>query len=117
MSNSIHSLIRPPQLKQGDVVGVVAPAGPVDKKQLETGLAVIRAMGFEPLLGRYVYARSRYMAGPDHDRAQDLMDMFQNPEVRAIFCARGGYGANRILPHLNLKIIKVPMLKVSRTNN
>lgn len=106
MSNSIHSLIRPPQLKQGDVVGVVAPAGPVDKKQLETGLAVIRAMGFEPLLGRYVYARSRYMAGPDPDRAQDLMDMFQNPEVRAIFCARGGYGANRILPHLNLKIIR-----------
>ena len=90
MSNSIHSLIRPPQLKQGDVVGVVAPAGPVDKKQLETGLAVIRAMGFEPLLGRYVYARSRYMAGPDHDRAQDLMDMFQTLRCGQFFVLEEG---------------------------
>lgn len=97
MSNSIHSLLRPPALKKGDVVGVVAPAGPVDREQLETGLAVVRAMGFTPLLGRHVLARSRFMAGSDKDRAQDLMDMFKNTEVRAIFCARGGYGANRVL--------------------
>ena len=100
MSKLIRPLIRPPQLKQGDVVGVVAPAGPVDRSQLETGLEVIRAIGFEPLLGRHVHARSRFMAGFDKDRAQDLMDMFRNPRVRAIFCARGGYGANRVLPHL-----------------
>ncbi len=106
MSSSIYSLIRPPHLKQGDVVGVVAPAGPVDKIQLETGLEVIRGMGFKPLLGRHVCARSRYMAGPDQARAQDLMDMFQNTEVRGIFCARGGYGSNRILSHLKPKIIR-----------
>jgi muramoyltetrapeptide carboxypeptidase len=106
MSNSILPLIRPPQLKRGDVVGVVAPAGPVDKHQLETGLAVIRAMGFEPLLGRHIYDRSRFMAGFDKDRAQDLTDMFLHPEVRAIFCARGGYGANRILPHLKPGLIR-----------
>lgn len=106
MSNSIRSLLRPSALKEGDVVGVVAPAGPVDKGQLETGLAVIRAMGFKPLLGRHVRARSRFMAGPDKDRAQDLMDMFRNPDVRAIFCARGGYGANRILPHLKPDVIR-----------
>ncbi len=100
MSNSLRSIIRPPSLREGDVVGVVAPAGPVDRGQLETGLEVIRTMGFEPLLSRHIYARSRFMAGPDKDRAQDLMDMFRNPEVRAIFCARGGYGANRVLPHL-----------------
>jgi muramoyltetrapeptide carboxypeptidase len=106
MSNSTHPLLRPPQLKQGDVVGVVAPAGPVDKSQLETGLEVIRAMGFEPLLGRHIHARSRFMAGTDKERAQDLMDMFRAPEVRAIFCARGGYGANRILPYLQPGIIR-----------
>ena len=100
MSKSIRPLIRPPQLKQGDTVGVVAPAGPVDRSQLETGLEVIRGMGFEPLLGRHVHARSRFMAGPDKGRAQDLMDMFRDPQVRAIFCARGGYGTNRVLPHL-----------------
>ena len=85
MSKSIRPLIRPPQLKQGDIVGVVAPAGPVDRSQLETGLEVIHGMGFEPLLGRHVHARSRFMAGPDKDRAQDLMDMFRDPQVRAIF--------------------------------
>ncbi len=100
MSNSIPSLIRPPRLNPGDVVGVVAPAGPVDKDQLEAGLQVIRAMGFEPRLGRHIYSRSRFMAGPDKDRARDIMDMFRDPGVRAIFCARGGYGANRVLPYL-----------------
>ena len=106
MSKSIRSLLRPPALKEGDVVGVVAPAGPVDKAQLETGLDVIRSMGFKPLLGKHVHARSRFMAGPDKDRAQDLMDMFRNPEVRAIFCARGGYGANRILSYLKPAVIR-----------
>ena len=84
-------------MRLGDKVGVVAPAGPVDKSQLEAGLAVIREMGFKPMLGKHIFARSRFMAGSDQDRAQDLMEMFRNPEVRAIFCARGGYGANRIL--------------------
>ena len=72
MSNSICSLLRPPTLKDGDVVGVVAPAGPVDRVQLKIGLEVIRSMGFKPLLGRHIYARSRFMAGSDKDRAQDL---------------------------------------------
>jgi len=100
MSNAICPLLRPPSVKEGDVVGVVAPAGPVDRVQLEIGLQVIRSMGFKPLLGRHIHARLRFMAGSDKDRAQDLMDMFSNPDVRAIFCARGGYGANRILSHL-----------------
>lgn len=97
MSKSIRSLLRPPALKEGDVVGVVAPAGPVDKEQLKAGLEVIRNMGFEPLLGKHIHTRSGFLAGSDKGRAQDLMDMFRNPEVRAIFCARGGYGVNRIL--------------------
>jgi muramoyltetrapeptide carboxypeptidase len=100
MSKSIRSLLRPPALKEGDVVGVVAPAGPVDKIQLQAGLEVICKMGFKPLLGKHIHARSGFLAGPDKDRAQDLMEMLRNPEVRAIFCARGGYGANRILSFL-----------------
>jgi muramoyltetrapeptide carboxypeptidase len=100
MSNSTCSLLRPPSLKEGDIVGVVAPAGPVDRVQLKIGLEVIRCMGFKPFLGEHIFARSRFMAGSDKDRAQDLMAMFRNPDVRAIFCARGGYGVNRILSHL-----------------
>jgi muramoyltetrapeptide carboxypeptidase len=88
------------------MVGVVAPAGPVDPQELETGLNVIRGMGFQPVLGRFVNDRKHFLAGEDEDRADDLMVMFQNPEIKAIFCARGGYGVNRILPLLDSKIIR-----------
>jgi muramoyltetrapeptide carboxypeptidase len=87
-------------------VGVVAPAGPVDPAHLEEGLAVIRGMGFQPVLGRFVNDRKNFLAGADEDRADDLMVMFQNPEIKAIFCARGGYGVNRVLPLLDPKIIR-----------
>lgn len=106
MAISNLRLIRPKKLKQGDMVGVVAPAGPVDPSHLEEGLGVIRGMGFQPVLGRFVNARKHFLAGADEDRADDLMVMFQNPEIKAIFCARGGYGVNRILPLLDSKIIR-----------
>ena len=106
MATSNLRLIRPKKLKQGDMVGVVAPAGPVDPEHLEAGLSVIRGMGFQPVLGRFVNDRKHFLAGEDADRADDLMVMFQNPEIKAIFCARGGYGVNRILPLLDSKIIR-----------
>lgn len=106
MTASNLRMIRPKKLKQGDLVGVVAPAGPVDPEQLEAGLGVIRGMGFQPVPGRFVTDRKHFLAGEDADRADDLMVMFQNPEIKAIFCARGGYGVNRILPLLDPKIIR-----------
>ena len=99
-------IIRPQKLNFGDKVGVVAPAGPVNKKQLEKGLEVISEMGFEPVLGNFVYERSRFLAGTDSQRAKDVMDMIRSREIKAIFCARGGYGANRILNHLDAKVIR-----------
>ena len=106
MATSNLRLIRPKKLKQGDMVGVVAPAGPVDPVHLEAGLGVIRGMGFQPVLGRFLKDRQNFLAGTDEDRADDLMVMFQNPDIKAIFCARGGYGVNRILPLLDSKIIR-----------
>ncbi len=106
MTTANRRLIRPKKLKQGDLVGVVAPAGPVDPQHLEAGLKVVRGMGFQPVLGRFVNDRQHFLAGEDEDRADDLMVMFQNPEIKAIFCARGGYGVNRILPLLDSRIIR-----------
>jgi muramoyltetrapeptide carboxypeptidase len=106
MSKKLKSLIRPPKLNPGDKVGVVTPAGPVDKTQLQKGLEVILDMGFQPVLGKYIYTRSRFFAGTDLQRAKDIMDMVRNPEIKAIFCARGGYGTNRILEHLDAKAIR-----------
>lgn len=106
MTTANSRLIRPKKLNQGDTVGVVAPAGPVDPKHLEAGLAVIRGMGFDPVLGDHVHSRKHFLAGEDEDRAADLMAMFENPEIKAIVCARGGYGVNRILPLLDSKVIR-----------
>ena len=106
MTTANRRLIRPKKLSQGDKVGVVAPAGPVDLQELEAGLKVVRGMGFQPVLGDHVKDRQHFLAGEDKDRAGDLMAMFENPEIKGIFCARGGYGANRILPLLDSRIIR-----------
>ena len=99
-------ITRPGKLQPGDAVGVVAPAGPVDSDFLDKGIKVIKRMGFKPALGKYVQSRNGFLAGTDKDRAADLMDMFINPEIKAVFCARGGYGVNRVLPRLKPDVIR-----------
>lgn len=105
MKNKKKSLL-PQKLVPGDNVGVVAPAGPVDLEILKKGLACLENMGFKPILGKHVLARHRFCAGADHDRAKDLMVMFADRKIKAIVCARGGYGVNRVIPFLDLKIIR-----------
>jgi muramoyltetrapeptide carboxypeptidase len=105
MSES-KKIVRPERLKKGDLVGVVAPAGPVDPDLLEKGLKTLRRKELKPLLGKYVLSRRGYLAGKDEDRAEDLMSMFANKDVKAIFCVRGGYGVNRLLPWLKPNIIR-----------
>lgn len=100
------ALKRPPRILPGDRVGVVAPAGPVEPALLEKGLSAISRMGWTPVVGRHVNARDRFLAGSDEARAADLMCMFENTEIRAIFCARGGYGVNRLLPLLDAAVIR-----------
>ena len=96
----------PKRLNQGDKVGVVAPAGPVDREILGKGLGVLRRMGFCPVLAEHIHAKDRYLAGTDAQRTNDLHDFFRNPDIKGIFCARGGYGVNRILSRLDSSIIR-----------
>jgi muramoyltetrapeptide carboxypeptidase len=96
----------PKRLKLGDKIGIVAPAGPVDPKTLEKGLRIVRQMGFYPVLAEHIQAKDRYLAGTDLQRTQDLHDFFSNPEINGIFCARGGYGASRVLSRLDSSIIR-----------
>lgn len=97
---------RPKRLKQGDRVGVVAPAGPVDPKSLNKGLRTLERMGFFPVVAEHVLARDRYLAGTDEQRTQDLNNFFGDPDIKGIFCARGGYGVNRVLPGLDISLIR-----------
>lgn len=95
---------RPPRLRPGDTVAVVAPAGPVPEDLLEAGVEHLRSWGLRVVEGKHVRDRHPvldYLAGTDADRAQDLQDAWCDPGVNAVLCARGGYGSMRVLDHLD----------------
>jgi muramoyltetrapeptide carboxypeptidase len=98
-------LIRPPALQKGDVIGIVAPAGPVNREQFEAGVVRLNQLGFKTVFSEGIFDRDLYFAGSVRRRADELHEMFRLAEIRAIVCARGGYGANYLLPHLNLSLI------------
>lgn len=82
-------------------VAVVAPSGPVDPDALDAGVAWLRGIGLDVRLGEHVHDRRGYLAGDDAARAADLQDAWCDPEITAVLCARGGYGAVRVLDHLD----------------
>jgi muramoyltetrapeptide carboxypeptidase len=93
---------KPPRLREGDTVGVVAPASPWENRsELLRGLDGLAAWGLKVKLGRHVNDRHGYMAGRDEDRAADLHAMLIDSEVRAIVCLQGGYGSPRLIPLLD----------------
>lgn len=98
---------KPPRLREGDVVGLVEPAGFADDaSDLDLVSDTILAMGLKPRLARHLQDRHGYLAGRDEDRAADVNAMFADPEVRAVFAVRGGWGCARILPYLDFATIR-----------
>ena len=96
-----ETIERPPTLRPGDRVAVVAPSGPCDRDWLAAGCRRLEDLDLEVLVGDHACERWRYLAGHDADRAADLMSAWTDPSVRAVVCARGGYGAGRLLPLLD----------------
>ncbi len=89
---------KPPALRPGDVVGVVAPSAALERGYLERGVGALAAMGYRVKVSAHALDRAGIMAGADAVRAAEFNAFFADPEVRAIFGARGGYGAGRLLP-------------------
>jgi muramoyltetrapeptide carboxypeptidase len=98
--------IKPPALRPGDVVGVVAPASNVKRNELEAGCEALRRAGYRPFYFDSIFEQDLYFAGSVQRRARELEDMFLREEVRAIICARGGYGSNYLLEAIDWKKIK-----------
>jgi len=98
--------LKPQALKPGDMVGIAAPAGPFHPKELEQGIRRLNSLGFKVRFDERVFLQHRYLAGKDQERAQVLNDLFADEAIRAIFCARGGYGSVRLLPYLDLESIR-----------
>jgi len=99
-------LLKPPRLRPGDLIGVVAPASPMKHDRLENGIRYLENLGYKVKLGKRVYHEHGYLAGRDRERADDINKMFRDRRVKAIFCIRGGYGTPRLLPLLDYHAIR-----------
>jgi muramoyltetrapeptide carboxypeptidase len=105
MSSNLQ-LVRPPALRLGDTVGIVAPASNFNRADFEAGCEALRRAGYKPFYFDSILERDLYFAGSASRRARELEEMFVREDVHAVLCARGGYGANYLLEDLDLEKIK-----------
>ena len=101
-----RSRIKPPRIKPGDTIGLIAPAGIVEPESIEPITQKLASLGLKVKLGNHLLDRYGYLAGKDRDRAADVNAMFADKSVQAILAMRGGWGCNRILPLLDYKLIR-----------
>lgn len=107
MADSRHTeQVRPAALEPGDTVGVIAPSSGFRRDEFEAGCAHLLRLGYKPFYLPSIFDRELYFGGSVERRVGELHEMFRRPEVKAIVCARGGYGCNYLLPHLDLALIR-----------
>ncbi|MFQ5525201.1 MAG: LD-carboxypeptidase [Thermoanaerobaculia bacterium] len=95
----------PPPLNEGDRVGVAALSGPVEATALEAGAEALRGAGLEPVLAANLGRSEGPFAGRDEERLHGFMDLAGDPDIKAIFFARGGHGILRVLPALDWEVL------------
>jgi muramoyltetrapeptide carboxypeptidase len=99
--------IHPPALHPGDTIAVIAPASTIEQRDtLDQGIATLERMGFSVRFNERIFQTSRYLAGDDNARAEELMSSFEDSSVHAIIALRGGYGCARLLPLLKKKRLR-----------
>jgi muramoyltetrapeptide carboxypeptidase len=107
MSSPLTQRVKPPALKPGDTVGIVAPASNVKRADLEDGCEALRNAGYKPFYFDSIFDQDLYFAGSVERRTSELEAMFAREDVKAVVCARGGYGSNYLLRALDLNTIKL----------
>jgi len=98
--------VKPPALRPGDTVMLVAPAGPADKERVLQFVRLLEKKGFRVVVPKDLFRRDRYLAGSDDERAAELNAAIRDPKVRAIFPCRGGYGLTRILDRIDYAALR-----------
>lgn len=100
------SFISPPFLKPGDTIGLVSTARKLTPKELEPAMEVIHSWGFNVKKGPHLHKEYHQFSGTDQERAADLQIMLEDPTVKAIYCARGGYGSVRVIDHIRWEALE-----------
>ena len=99
-------LIKPNRLVKGDTIGVIAPASSLAPADFDKALQNMTDLGFKTKVGKYARGRKGFLSGTDKERLEDLHWAFSDPEIKAVWCVRGGYGVSRILPNVDFSLIK-----------
>ena len=98
--------LKPPRLKQGDVIGLVSPAStPAPAEKIQSSVKYLEGLGYRVKLGKHASKIYGYLAGTDEERAEDFNSMIRDPKIKAIFALRGGYGTPRILPIIDYRAL------------
>jgi muramoyltetrapeptide carboxypeptidase len=100
------NLIKPKKLKLGDTIGIIAISGEVDIEKIHAAKKYFEIKGYKVRLGANIQKHDRYLAGSDEERLEDLHNAFLDEEIKAIICARGGYGALRLIKNIDYELIK-----------
>jgi len=95
-------ITRPPALRAGDIIGIIAPAGTVEQRDsFQEGVATLQRLGFRVRYDERIFDTLGYLAGDDSARASELTRYFEDPAIHAILGLRGGYGSSRLIPLLD----------------
>ena len=100
------NLIKSQYIKKGDTISIIAPSGVVEKEKIQNAVKYFDSKGYNVKLGKNIFNQDRYMAGSDEERLADLHEAYTDNKVKAILCARGGYGALRIINKINYDLIR-----------
>ena len=102
-------MVFPERLREGDTVGLVSPAFPVKEEERDGCVKLLEGMGYRVKLGtclENMYNFHNYLAGDAGTRGEDINRMFADPQVKAVFCVRGGYGSSQIMKYLDFDLVK-----------
>jgi muramoyltetrapeptide carboxypeptidase len=96
----------PPNLGSGDQVAIIATARYISKAEIQPAINLLESWGLKPVLGSSIGLQEHQFAGSDQERAKDFQNQLNHPDIKAIWCARGGYGSVRIIDHINFSSLK-----------
>jgi muramoyltetrapeptide carboxypeptidase len=99
-------MIKPAALRPGDTIGIVAAASNIKKELLEQGCRELESLGFKTYYRPDIVSTFRYFAGTRERRLGEFLEMLRSRDIRAIFCARGGYGCGQLIPDLDPEILR-----------
>jgi muramoyltetrapeptide carboxypeptidase len=98
--------IQPPFLKTGDEVAIISPSFFADEEKIMKGAAFLESWGLKVRIGKNAFKRENQFAGSDSDRLNDIQEMTDNKNIKAIFCSRGGYGISRIIDKIDFSALR-----------